>query len=191
MLSVSEISNAPADRVALAAALKVFGGVGTTVIALLVMVSTFGCNNGLILSGARVYYTMAKDGLFLPSAGTLNIKGVPGKALWMQCIWACLLCLSGQYGNLLDFIIFTVLLFYILTIAGIFKLRKTMPDAPRPYKAFGYPVIPLLYILLASFICIVLLMYKPAYTWPGLIIVLIGIPVYYILKKRGYTVSNE
>ncbi|WP_276134957.1 APC family permease [Polluticoccus soli] len=191
VLTISEISSAPADRVALAAALKVFGSVGTIVIALLVMVSTFGCNNGLILSGARVYYTMAKDGLFLPSAGVLNEKGVPGKALWMQCLWACLLCLSGQYGNLLDFIIFTVLLFYILTIAGIFKLRKTMPDAPRPYKAFGYPLIPFLYILLASFICIVLLLYKPDYTWPGLIIVLIGIPVYYFLKKRGLAVNNE
>jgi APA family basic amino acid/polyamine antiporter len=133
---------------------------------------------------------MAKDGLFLPSAGVLNEKGVPGRALWMQCIWAALLCLSGQYGNLLDFIIFTVLLFYILTIAGIFKLRKTMPDAPRPYKAFGYPVIPFLYILLASFICIVLLMYKPDYTWPGLIIVLIGIPVYYFLKKRELAVNE-
>ncbi|MCD6064495.1 MAG: amino acid permease [Flavipsychrobacter sp.] len=191
VLTMHEIANAPADRVALAAALKVFGSVGTVVIALLVMVSTFGCNNGLILSGARVYYTMAKDGLFLPSAGVLNDKGVPGKALWMQCIWAAILCLSGQYGNLLDFIIFTVLLFYILTIAGIFKLRKTMPDAPRPYKAFGYPLIPLLYILLASFICIVLLIYKPDYTWPGLIIVLIGIPVYYFLKKRGFKVEEQ
>ena len=190
VLSISEIANAPADRVALAAALKVFGSAGTIVIALLVMVSTFGCNNGLILSGARVYYTMANDGLFLPAAGRLNSKQVPARALWAQCIWACLLCLSGQYGNLLDFIIFTVLLFYILTIAGIFKLRKTMPDAPRPYKAFGYPIIPLLYILMASFICVVLLLYKQEYTWPGLIIVLIGIPVFYWLNKRG-TAANE
>jgi basic amino acid/polyamine antiporter, APA family len=190
VLSVTEIANAPADRVAVAASLKVFGAIGTGFIAALVMISTFGCNNGLILSGARVYYTMAKDGLFLPAAGKLNEKGVPGKALWMQCIWASLLCLSGRYGDLLDFIIFTVLLFYILTIAGIFKLRKTQPNLPRPYKAFGYPFIPLLYILLASFICIVLLMYKPTYTWPGLIIVLIGIPVYYYLNNRSKTAND-
>ncbi|RYE24501.1 MAG: amino acid permease [Sphingobacteriales bacterium] len=187
VMSINEIAGAPSDRVALAAALKVFGSVGTIAIAVLIMVSTFGCNNGLILSGARVYYTMAKDNLFLPAAGKLNNKGVPGKALWMQCIWACVLCLSGQYGNLLDFIIFTVLLFYILTIAGIFKLRQDKPDMPRPYKAFGYPFIPLLYILLASFICVVLLLYKQEYTWPGLIIVLIGIPVYYYLNKRNTT----
>lgn len=187
VLSVSEIAGAPADRVAVAAAQKIFGAFGTGFIAALIMVSTFGCNNGLILSGARVYYTMAKDGLFLPAAGKLNNKGVPAKALWMQCIWASVLCLSGQYGNLLDFIIFTVLLFYILTIAGIFRLRKTQPDMPRPYKAFGYPVIPLLYILLAAFICAVLLMYKPTYTWPGLIIVLIGIPIFFFLQKSSRT----
>lgn len=187
VMSVSEIAHAPAERVATAAALKIFGGDGAKIIALLIMVSTFGCNNGLILSGARVYYTMAKDGLFLPAAGKLNEKGVPAQALWMQCIWASVLCLSGQYGNLLDFIIFTVLVFYILTIGGIFKLRKTKPDHPRPYKAFGYPVIPVLYIALASFICIVLLKYKPDYTWPGLIIVLLGLPVYYLLQRRGKT----
>lgn len=185
VLSITEIANAPSDRVALAAALKIFGSAGTTVIALMIMVSTFGCNNGLILSGARVYYTMANDGLFLPAAKKLNNKGVPGVALWMQCLWASILCLSGKYGDLLDFIIFTVLLFYILTIAGIFKLRKTQPDVPRPYKAFGYPVIPLLYIILAAFICVVLLMYKPNYTWPGLIIVIIGIPIYYVIQKQG------
>ncbi len=185
VLSITEIANAPSDRVALAAALKIFGSAGTTVIALMIMVSTFGCNNGLILSGARVYYTMANDGLFLPAAKKLNNKGVPGVALWMQCLWASILCLSGKYGDLLDFIIFTVLLFYILTIAGIFKLRKTQPDVPRPYKAFGYPVIPLLYIILAVFICVVLLMYKPNYTWPGLIIVIIGIPIYYVVQKQG------
>ncbi|MEI8280519.1 MAG: amino acid permease [Bacteroidota bacterium] len=190
VLSVSEIASAPNQRVALAAALKIFGTAGTTIIALMIMVSTFGCNNGLILSGSRVYYTMANDGLFLPAAKKLNSKGVPGVALWMQCIWASVLCLSGKYGDLLDFIIFTVLLFYILTIGGIFILRKKQPDLPRPYKAFGYPVIPLLYILLASFICIVLLMYKPDYTWPGLIIVLAGIPVYFIIQKRSKT-SDE
>lgn len=183
VLTVSEIANAENDRVALAAALKIFGSVGTTVIALLVMVSTFGCNNGLILSGARVYYTMANDGMFLPAAKKLNRKGVPAKALWMQCIWASLLCLSGQYGNLLDFIIFTVLLFYILTIAGIFVLRRKRPDIPRPYKAFGYPLIPILYILLASAICIMLLIYKPVYAGLGLLVVLIGIPIYFFINK--------
>jgi basic amino acid/polyamine antiporter, APA family len=184
VMSVTEIAHAPAERVATAAALKIFGSNGAKIIALLIMVSTFGCNNGLILSGARVYFTMAKDGLFLPAAGKLNGKGVPAKALWMQCIWAAMLCLSGQYGNLLDFIIFTVLLFYILTIAGIFKLRRTMPNHPRPYKAFGYPVIPAIYIALASFICVVLLKYKPTYTWPGLIIVIMGLPIYYVLQQK-------
>ncbi len=187
VMSLHEIANAPADRVALAAALKIFGKEGTTIIALMIMVSTFGCNNGLILSGARVYYTMANDGLFLPAAGKLNSKGVPSSALWMQFIWAAVLCLSGKYNDLLDFIIFTVLIFYIMTIAGIFRLRKTQPDLPRPYKAFGYPVIPVIYIILASVICILLLKYKPEYTWPGLIIVLTGIPVYFFLKKKNKT----
>lgn len=185
VMTLKEIGDAPSDRVALAAAIKIFGSVGTTFIALMIMVSTFGCNNGLILSGSRVYHTMANDGLFFPAAGRLNKKGVPSAALWMQFVWAALLCLSGKYGDLLDFIIFTVLLFYILTIAGIFKLRRTQPDMPRPYKAFGYPVIPAIYIILAATICIVLLKYKPTYTWPGLIIVLIGIPIYFILEKRN------
>jgi APA family basic amino acid/polyamine antiporter len=190
VLSVSEIAHAPSDRVATAAAVNIFGGSGAKIIALLIMVSTFGCNNGLILSGARVYYTMAKDGLFLPAAKKLNSKGVPAKALWMQCFWACMLCLSGKYGDLLDFIIFTVLVFYILTIGGIFKLRQTKPDHPRPYKAFGYPFVPTLYIGLASFICIVLLKYKPDYTWPGLIIMLLGLPIYYFLNRKQKT-ANE
>ena len=184
VLSIKEIAAAPASRVALSAALKIFGGAGTMVITVLIMVSTFGCNNGLILSGARVYYSMAKDGLFLPAAKKLNSRGVPAKALWMQCIWASVLCLSGKYNELLDFIIFTVLIFYILTIAALFKLRRTMPDHQRPYKALGYPVVPALYILLASFICIVLLKERPMFTWPGLIIVLLGLPVYYFLQKR-------
>lgn len=184
VLSIGEIAHAPSDRVALAAALKIFGSSGTWMIAVMIMIATFGCNNGLILSGARVYYTMANDGLFLPAAKKLNKNGVPAVALWMQCIWASLLCLSGTYGNLLDFIIFTVLLFYILTIAGIFVLRKKAPDHPRPYKAFGFPVIPVIYIALASSICVILLLNKPEYTWPGLIIVLLGIPVYYWLNRR-------
>lgn len=191
VLSISEIAGAPADRVALAAALKIFGAVGTTIIALMIMVSTFGCNNGLILSGARVYYSMAEDGLFFSAAKKLNSKGVPAKALWMQCIWASILCLSGHYGDLLDFIIFTVLIFYILTIAGIFKLRREKPEIPRPYKAFGYPFIPLLYIILAAAICVMLLKYKPNYTWPGLIIVVIGLPVYYFFQKFGKTSDEQ
>ena len=190
VMSVSDIAHAPNERVATAAALKIFGSNGAKIIALLIMVSTFGCNNGLILSGARVYYTMAKDSLFLRTAGTLNGKGVPAKALWMQCIWASGLCLSGQYGSLLDYIVFTVLLFYILTIAGIIKLRKTQPDIPRPYKAFGYPVIPVIYILLASFICIILLFTQTLYSGLGLAIVLTGIPIYYATQKNS-THTNE
>ena len=190
VMSVSDIAHSPNERVATAAALKIFGSDGAKIIALLIMVSTFGCNNGLILSGARVYYTMAKDSLFLHTAGTLNGKGVPAKALWMQCIWASGLCLSGQYGSLLDYIVFTVLLFYILTIAGIIKLRKTQPDIPRPYKAFGYPVIPVIYILLASFICIILLFTQTLYSGLGLAIVLTGIPIYYATQKNS-THTNE
>ena len=185
VMSISDIAHAPSDRVATAAALKIFGNGGAKIIAMLIMVSTFGCNNGLILSGARVYYTMAKDNLFLKSAGTLNEKGVPSKALWMQCLWACGLCLSGQYGNLLDYIVFTVLIFYILTIAGIIKLRKTQPDRRRPYKAFGYPFIPLLYIFMAAFICVILLYTKTKYSGFGLLIVLSGIPVYYLTQGKG------
>ena len=186
LLSMHDIQNAPYDRVGAAAMATVMSG-NTAVyfMAGLIVVSTFGCNNGLILSGSRVYYTMANDGLFFPAAGKLNKKGVPGAALWMQFVWASLLCLSGKYGDLLDFIIFTVLIFYILTIAGIFKLRKTQPDLPRPYKAFGYPVIPALYIVLASTICIVLLKFKPNYTWPGLIILLLGIPIYFLVQKSN------
>jgi len=144
------------------------------------MVSTFGCNNGLILAGARVYYTMAKDGLFFRQTGHLNKNSVPEVALWIQCVVASLLCLSGKYGDLLDYVSFVVVLFYILTIAGIFILRKKRPDAVRPYKAFGYPVLPVLYILLGVAFCTALLIYKPNFTWPGLLIVLIGIPIYYI-----------
>ncbi len=184
VLSISEIASAPDERVALAAALKIFGPVGTSVIAVLVMISTFGCNNGLILSGARVYNTMAKDGVFLPAAKKLNSKGVPSKALWMQCVWACVLCLSGTYGKLLDYIVITVLIFYILTIGGIFVLRKKKPDMPRPYKAFGYPAIPVLYIAIAAFICVVLLKEKFSTTWPGIFIIILGVPVYKIFESR-------
>ncbi|RNI31034.1 APC family permease [Rufibacter latericius] len=172
------------DRVGTAVAEVIGGAPATIAIAILIMISTFGCNNGVILSAPRVYYAMAKDGLFFPNMAKLNKNGVPGAALAIQCVWASVLCLSGRYSDLLDYVIFAVLLFYILTIAGIFILRSTMPDVPRPYKAIGYPVLPALYILMASFICIVLLIYKPNYSWPGLILVGVGIPVFYLFGKR-------
>ena len=180
VLPLHGIGNAENNRVALTAATGIFGNAGTTIIAILIMVSTFGCNNGLILSGARVYNTMAKDGLFFRPAAKLNKNNVPEFALWIQFFVASLLCLSGRYGDLLDMISFVVVLFYALTITGIFRLRKTRPAADRPYKAFGYPILPGIYILMAISFCILLIRYKPAFTWPGLIIVLIGIPVYYI-----------
>lgn len=184
VLPLNDIAFAANDRVGVVASNEIFGEKGTIIIAILLMVSTFGCNNGLILSGARVYYTMAKDRLFFKSTATLNKHGVPEKALWMQCLWAAVLCLSGQYNQLLDYVIFAVLIFYILTIASIFRLRRSKPELPRPYKAFGYPVLPALYIVAASIICIFLLIYKSSNTGPGLIIVLAGIPIYYFILKR-------
>ena len=184
VLPMDAIANAENDRVGVTASLRIFGGSGTTVMAILLMISTFGCDNGLILSGARVYYTMARDGVFFRQVGVLNRNAVPARALWMQCVWASVLCLSGKYGELLDYVIFVVLIFYILTIIGIFRLRKTRPEAARPYKAFGYPVLPLLYILLAGTICVLLFIYKPKFTWPGLGIVLLGIPIYYLITKN-------
>lgn len=180
VLPMDAIAHADKDRVAVAASNAIFGNIGTYVIAVMIMISTFGCNNGLILAGARVYNTMANDGLFFKQAGSLNKNGVPGFALWIQCLVAALLCLSGKYGDLLDMISFVVVMFYALTIAGIFILRKKRPDAERPYKAFGYPVLPALYILMAVAFCGLLIFFKPAFTWPGLIIVLIGIPLYYL-----------
>ena len=182
VLSIHDIAFAEDDRVALAASRQLFGAVGTTIIALLVMVSTFGCNNGLILSGARVYSTMARDGLFIPAAARLNRKGVPAVALWMQAAWASVLCLSGKYGDLLDYIVFVVLIFYILTIGGIFVLRRKRPDLPRPYKAFGYPVVPVLYILLAAFICVLLLKVKTTACLIGIGIVAVGFPIYFFVN---------
>jgi len=181
------IQFAESDRVGVAAAQVIFGPWGMYLMASLIMLSTFACNNGLILSGARVYYAMAKDGLFFNSAGKLNANGVPAISLGWQCVWACLLCLSGTYGNLLDYVVFSVLIFYILTIYGVIKLRRTQPDAPRPYLAIGYPYMQWLYIVLATFICICLLIYKPAYTWPGLGIVLAGLPVYYFTSRKRVT----
>jgi basic amino acid/polyamine antiporter, APA family len=190
VLPLNELAYAAKDRVAVAAANKIFPDFGTIMIALLIMVSTFGCNNGLILAGARVYYTMAKDGLFFKNVGTLNKHSVPQMALWIQCIAASIWSLSGKYGQLLDMISFVVVLFYMLTIIGIFILRKKRPDAERPYKAFGYPVLPILYVLMGLAFCILLIIYKPQFTWPGLIIVLIGIPLYYIAVSRQKTAKE-
>ena len=177
------IQFAASDRVGTAAATMMFGAPGAVLMAVLIMVSTFGCNNGQILSGARVYYAMARDGLFFRRTGQLNRRGVPGAALAVQAVWASLLCLSGTYGNLLDFVVFAVLLFYILTVAALFVLRRTRPDAERPYRAFGYPVVPALYVALAAAIAVNLLVTRPAYTWPGLGIVLLGLPVYLLWTR--------
>ena len=187
VLSLQEIASADKDRVAVSASQVIFGGAGTIIIAVMIMISTFGCNNGLIMSGARVYYSMAKDGLFFKKVGTLNKNSVPEFGLWIQCISACLWSLSGKYGNLLDMISFVVVVFYMLTIVGIFILRKKRPDAPRPYKAFGYPFLPIIYIIMGVAFCVLLIIYKPEYTWPGLIIVLLGIPVYYMIAKKEIT----
>ena len=172
------------DRVGAAAANVIMGNIGVFVMAGLIMVSTFGCNSGLILSGGRLFYAMSKDKLFFKGAGELNNNDVPAKALWFQCIWACILCISGKYGDLLTYSTFASLLFYILTIYGIFILRKKEPDAERPYKAFGYPIIPAIYILLTSLICITLLIYDTKSTGLGLLIVGLGIPVYYFIKDK-------
>lgn len=194
VLPMTGIASAEKDRVAVAAADVIFGNAGTVIIALMIMISTFGCNNGLILAGARVYYKMSTDGLFFKKVGTLNKNAVPEYSLWLQCIFAAAWCLSGKYGDLLDMISFVVVGFYMLTIAGIFILRKKLPNADRPYKAFGYPVIPVIYILMGLTFCILLIIYKPAFTWPGLIITLLGIPIYYLIggkKAAGKMVSEE
>ena len=171
------------DRVATSAMSVVFGDYAAIIMAVFIMISTFGCNHGLILAGPRVYFAMARDGLFFKKVGEINKNGVPGFAIAIQGVWAVLLCLSGTYSNLLDYVIFAVLIFFTLTILAIFILRVKKPDIPRPYKAFGYPVVPAIYILATTFIMVILLIYKPNYTFPGLIIVILGIPVYYIWKK--------
>jgi basic amino acid/polyamine antiporter, APA family len=171
------------DRVGTAVATVMFGEQASIIMALLIMISTFGCNNGLILAGARVYYAMAKDSLFFKSAGELNHNSVPHRGLIIQSVWASILCLTGTYGDMLDYVVFAVLIFYGLTIYGIFILRKKKPDAERPYKAFGYPLLPGIYIAVALSLCINLLITKPQFTWPGLFIVLSGIPIYLIWKK--------
>jgi APA family basic amino acid/polyamine antiporter len=188
VLSLHDITIADKDRVAVAASHVIFGNVGTYIIAVMIMISTFGCNNGLILSGARVYYTMAKDGVFFKKTGTLNKFGVPQFGLWIQAAVASLLCLSGRYGDLLDMISFVVVIFYMLTIAGIFILRVKRPNVERPYKAIGYPILPAIYIIMGTAFCILLCIYKWQYPIYGLVIVLIGIPLYYISQRN---VNNE
>jgi APA family basic amino acid/polyamine antiporter len=195
-----------ADRVATDTMNVIFSGRGAIVMAVAIMISTFGCNNGLILAGARCYYAMARDGLFFKSSGRLNHKHVPAWSMVIQGVWAAVLVLprtikhdaagnitgyGNLYGNLLDYVISAALIFYILTIAGIFRLRQTRPNAERPYKAFGYPIVPILYIIGASVILIVLFVYQTATTWPGLIIVLTGIPVYFVWNKLGTPMAEE
>ncbi len=172
------------DRVGAAAASVILGNIGVLVMAGLIMVSTFGCNSGLILSGGRLFYAMANDTLFFKQAKELNKFQVPEKALWLQCIWACVLCLSGKYGDLLTYSTFASLLFYILTIAGIFILRKKEPNAERPYKAFGYPLIPFMYIITTLAICVALLYNDFKSTGLGLFIVSLGVPVYYLFLNK-------
>ena len=178
------------DRVATAALFLVFGDIAKYLMAALIMISTFGCNNGLILAGSRLFQSMAKDGLFFKKAATLNKFNVPSNAMVFQGIWASLLCLSGSYGDLLDYCTFSSLIFYIITIAGLFVLRKKMPDADRPYKAFGYPIIPALYIILTTLICVDLLVYKTFNCGMGLLIIALGVPVYFMFK-RSKNASSE
>jgi APA family basic amino acid/polyamine antiporter len=184
-LNRDSIAFALNDRVAVAASEQIFGsGIGTIVMAVLVMISTFGCVNGIVLAGARVFQTMAKDGMFFKAALDNNKNGVPEKSLWMQGIWASVLCLSGQYGNLLDMISFVIVLFYMITVFGVIYLRLKKPDLERPYKTWMYPVTPIVYLLIGAAFCILLLMYKQQYTWPGLVIVLLGVPVYFFTNKK-------
>ncbi|HBR12875.1 MAG TPA: amino acid transporter [Chryseobacterium sp.] len=184
-LDRDSIAFAANDRVAVAAAEKMFGNAGTVIIAILVMISTFGCVNGIVLAGARVFQTMAKDGLFLKPAIENNKNGVPEKSLWMQGIWASLLCLSGQYGDLLDMISFVIVLFYMITVFGVIYLRIKKPDLERGYKTFLYPFTPILYLLIGMGFCILLFIYKPQYTWPGLGLILLGLPVYFLINRRN------
>jgi len=182
------IQHATEDRVATAVLEQIFHSGGAYLMAGAILISTFGCANGMSLAGARVYYAMSQDGLFFKTVGKLHPRyKTPAAGLLIQACWAIVLCVSGSYGQLLDYIIFAVLVFYILTIVGLFVLRFKKPDAPRPYKALGYPVLPALYIALAAWICIVLLRYKPQYTWPGLVVVLLGIPVYLFWSRKHLT----
>ena len=172
------------DRVATAAAEIIFGKPAAIIMAVFIMISTFGCNNGIILTGARVYYAMAKDKLFFSKASELNEKGVPKFSLIIQCVWASLLCLSGTYGDLLDYTVFSILIFYILTIFAVFILRKKQPDTPRPYKSFGYPFVPALYLIFSVALWVDFLIYKPIPSWAGVGIIVLGIPIYYLWKGK-------
>lgn len=178
------IAFADQNRVAVAASQQIFGSIGTIIIAVLVMISTFGCINGMILAGARVFQTMAKDGLFFKSAIKNNKNNVPETSLWMQGIWACILALSGQYGNLLDMISFVIVLFYMVTVFGVIYLRIKKPNLERPYKTWLYPITPIVYLLIGTAFCVLLIIYKPEYTWPGFILVLLGLPVYFFINKN-------
>jgi len=200
-LPFAQVQHAPADRVATATVEAIFPGAGTLIMAVGIIISTFGCANGLILAGARAYFAMARDGLFFTRAGELNDRKVPAWGLVLQGLWALFLVLprtydvnthsyGNLYNNLLDYIISAALIFYILTIAGIFRLRRTRPDADRPYRAIGYPVVPALYIAGAATILLVLFVYRTATTWPGLIIVLLGVPVYFAWRPRDAALSR-
>jgi len=177
------IDHAKDDRVATAVLERVSPNLGVPMMAIVIMISTFGCNNGLTIMGARLYYAMARDGLFFRSCGKLNAHGVPAVGVWLQCGWAIVLIFSGSYNDLLDYIIFAALFFYILTVSAVFVLRVKKPDAPRPYRAWGYPVVPALYIGVCAVIMVSLLVAKPVYSWPSFIIVLTGIPVYFLWRK--------
>jgi APA family basic amino acid/polyamine antiporter len=186
------IQYASEDRVATAVLQEIFSARGAYLMAAAILVSTFGCVNGLALAGARVYYAMSRDGLFFKSAGQLHPRyRTPVVSLVVQAVWTCFLCLSGSYSQLLDYTMFAALVFYILTIGSLFVLRVRRPDAERPYRAVGYPVLPAAYIVMAAWICIVLLRYKPQYTWPGLFIVLVGVPVYMLWSRRGTAQSPD
>jgi APA family basic amino acid/polyamine antiporter len=185
ILPIDAIKGAEQDRVGTLLMNTILGAKGLYFMTVMVMLSTFGCLNGIILSGARVYYAMAKDNLFFKQAAKLNKNQVPRNSLLMQAGWACVLVLSGSYGALLDYVIFAVLIFYILTVSGVFVLRIKQPNLPRPYKTFGYPVVPAIYLILAVWICISLIIYKFENTYPGLLLVLIGIPVYYIFNRKN------
>ena len=184
VLPINQVAFPQDDRLAVAAAKVIFGSAGQTIIAILIMISTFGCINGLVLAGARVYYTMAQDGLFFRKASRLNSNAVPQWSLWAQCLVAAILCLSGSYGQLLDMISFVAVGFYVLTIVGIFVLRRKLPQTPRPYKAFGYPLLPAIYVLLGTAFCVLLLVYKTSFAAKGLVITLAGIPIYYLVVSR-------
>lgn len=178
------IAFADKNRPAVAASEMIFGSLGTIIMALLVMISTFGCMNGLILAGSRVYQAMAKDGLFFKGAIENNEHGVPGKSLWMQCLWTCVLALSGQYGDLLDMISFVIVIFYMVTVFGVIWLRIKRPELDRPYKTWLYPITPILYLLIGTAFCVLLIIYKPNYTWPGFILILLGLPVYFYINRK-------